>query len=250
LVNISLWQRHSFGAGKERDKESGLGDNDGYDYFGARYYNSRIANWTSIDPLFEKHYSYSPYNYVLRIPLILVDPDGLQVSLHTYELSDENLSSSSNYRAIGESAWNEYSREKLKKYGPFQLQEGLLEPEVIDPVDILTGLAMAKLSFKLAEKFVFKESTKLASETLPKEVGKETFEYTLPKFAKQLEKQLANDGSSTIFTSLRSFEKRLAEHMDKVGTLTRKSSVEREIRGFKKSIETLKQFIKEKGLKE
>ena len=56
--------------GKERDK------NTGYDYFGARYYMSKIARWTSIDPLFEKHYDYSPYNYVLNNPLNLIDPDG------------------------------------------------------------------------------------------------------------------------------------------------------------------------------
>ena len=63
--------------GKERDVESG------YDYFGARYYDSRIANWTSMDPLMEKHYDFSPYNYVLRNPLRLVDPDGKQVEIIT-----------------------------------------------------------------------------------------------------------------------------------------------------------------------
>ncbi|MEO8446638.1 MAG: RHS repeat-associated core domain-containing protein [bacterium] len=56
--------------GKERDKENN------YDYFGARYYDARIANWTSIDPLKEKHYDFSPFNYVLRNPLRLIDPDG------------------------------------------------------------------------------------------------------------------------------------------------------------------------------
>jgi RHS repeat-associated protein len=59
--------------GKERDWESG------YDYFGARYYNSRIANWTSIDLLLEKHFDWSPYNYVLRNPMVLLDPDGKQI---------------------------------------------------------------------------------------------------------------------------------------------------------------------------
>jgi hypothetical protein len=53
-----------------------------YDYFGARYYDSRIANWTSIDPLFEKHFDFSPYNYVLRNPIRLIDPDGKQVDVN------------------------------------------------------------------------------------------------------------------------------------------------------------------------
>ena len=58
--------------GKERDNE--LENN--YDYFGARYYDSRIGNWTSIDPFLEKHLQWTPYNYVLRNPLRLIDPDG------------------------------------------------------------------------------------------------------------------------------------------------------------------------------
>lgn len=63
---------------KERDDETN------YDYFGARYYDSRIANWTSVDPLFEKHIQWSPYNYVLRNTLKLIDPDGMQVDITFY----------------------------------------------------------------------------------------------------------------------------------------------------------------------
>ncbi|MCY7361480.1 MAG: hypothetical protein LH629_05325, partial [Ignavibacteria bacterium] len=63
--------------GKERDKENS------YDYFGARYYDARVANWTSVDPLMEKHFDFSPYNYVLRNPFKLVDPDGRQVEIIT-----------------------------------------------------------------------------------------------------------------------------------------------------------------------
>ena len=155
---------------KERDKD--LQNN--YDYFGARYYDSRIANWTSIDPLFEKHYSYSPYNYVLRSPLILVDPDGKQTNLHTYQLSDENLSTSSDYRAIGESYEDEAVRKGRKN--PFIPQPGILEAEVIDPVDLLTGMAMAKLSFKLTSKFVFKEGVETLGKTITKDVATETIE--------------------------------------------------------------------------
>jgi RHS repeat-associated protein len=62
--------------GKERDNETN------YDYFGARYYDSRIANWTSIDPLMWKHLQWSPYNYVLRNPVCKFDPDGMQVQFN------------------------------------------------------------------------------------------------------------------------------------------------------------------------
>lgn len=57
---------------KERDDENK------YDYFGARYYDSRIGRWGSIDSLLEKHYDFSPYNYVLCNPLIYFDPNGRQ----------------------------------------------------------------------------------------------------------------------------------------------------------------------------
>ena len=64
--------------GKERDREST------YDYFGARYYDSRIGNFLSPDPLFAKHIQWTPYNYVLRNPLVLIDPDGRQVNFSDY----------------------------------------------------------------------------------------------------------------------------------------------------------------------
>lgn len=70
-----------------------------------------------------------------------------------------------------------------------------------------------------------------------------------PKFAAQLERQLARDGPSSVFKSLRSLEKRLAEHQAKLPDLQYKSSVEREIRTFQNQIDTLKEFISQQGLK-
>ncbi len=70
--------------GKERDQETG------YDYFGARYYDSRVSVWLSPDPLFEKHLQWSPYNYVLRNPFVLIDPDGKQVNVKNLKQEHRN----------------------------------------------------------------------------------------------------------------------------------------------------------------
>jgi RHS repeat-associated protein len=55
---------------KELDEESGL-----Y-YYGARYYDSRISIWASVDPLAEKMPSWSPYSFCFNNPMRFVDPDG------------------------------------------------------------------------------------------------------------------------------------------------------------------------------
>lgn len=61
--------RYTF-SGKEKDQETG------YSYFGARYYNSRLSIWLSVDPLSDKYPSFSPYAYCANNPVILKDPDG------------------------------------------------------------------------------------------------------------------------------------------------------------------------------
>jgi RHS repeat-associated protein len=56
--------------GKELDKESL------YDYFGARYYDSRIGRWGQTEPLLEKYLSISPYSYAICNPLKYNDING------------------------------------------------------------------------------------------------------------------------------------------------------------------------------
>ncbi len=67
-----------------------------------------------------------------------------------------------------------------------------------------------------------------------------------PKFYAQLERQLARDGSRSILKSLRSLERRLAEHQAKVGNLQYKSSVEHEIEVFQTQLATLRKFIQDR----
>ena len=81
--------------GKERDQETG------YDYFGARYYDSRIGRWLQTEPLYEKYLQYSTYQYALLNPMKLVDADGndvivtidgnvITVTVNIYYSSNEN----------------------------------------------------------------------------------------------------------------------------------------------------------------
>ena len=58
--------------GKELDKMHGLNT---YDY-GARQYDPILARWDRIDPLCEKYYSFSHYNYCHNNPVNSIDPDG------------------------------------------------------------------------------------------------------------------------------------------------------------------------------
>jgi len=71
-------ERYKF-TGKERDEETS------YDYFGARYYDSRIARWLQVDPLAEKYAGWSTYNYTMNNPLKYVDMLGMD--LDDYKLN-------------------------------------------------------------------------------------------------------------------------------------------------------------------
>ena len=49
--------------------------------FGARYYDSGLSIWLSVDPMSDMYPSMSPYNYCANNPVILVDPDGRDIDL-------------------------------------------------------------------------------------------------------------------------------------------------------------------------
>ncbi|PIF00167.1 MAG: hypothetical protein CR994_06795 [Maribacter sp.] len=61
--------------GKEFDNSF---DIDTYD-FGARNYDPTIGRWMNIDPLAEKYYDFSGYNYTMNNPVLFTDPDGMRV---------------------------------------------------------------------------------------------------------------------------------------------------------------------------
>lgn len=66
-------QSHRYN-GKEFDKMHGLNT---YDY-GARQYNPVTVRWDRVDPLCEKYYNMSPYNYCGNNPVNMIDVNGLK----------------------------------------------------------------------------------------------------------------------------------------------------------------------------
>ncbi len=56
--------------GKQKDGESSLADH------GVRKYDSDLGQFTSIDPLWEKQYAWTPYHYCGNNPVITSDPSG------------------------------------------------------------------------------------------------------------------------------------------------------------------------------
>ncbi|MDR0895381.1 MAG: RHS repeat-associated core domain-containing protein, partial [Prevotellaceae bacterium] len=67
-------QPYKYG-GKEFDKERSLNWSD----FEARQYMNDVPMFTTMDPLAEKYYSYSPYAYCANNPLKYIDPDGKEI---------------------------------------------------------------------------------------------------------------------------------------------------------------------------
>lgn len=60
--------------GKELDAKKGL---NWYDY-GARMYDPTLGRWHVVDPMAEKYYGITPYNYCFDNPIKYIDPDGFQ----------------------------------------------------------------------------------------------------------------------------------------------------------------------------
>lgn len=74
-----LISRYKYSNKEQQNQEfedgSGLEEYD----FEARFYENQIGRWNCIDPLSEKYYSLSPYNYVLNNPILQIDPNGMEI---------------------------------------------------------------------------------------------------------------------------------------------------------------------------
>jgi RHS repeat-associated protein len=59
-------------------KENQTTGNLPYQDFGARFFGGKLPIWTTPDPLAEKYYSWSQYNYTLGNPVLFIDRFGLE----------------------------------------------------------------------------------------------------------------------------------------------------------------------------
>lgn len=80
----------------ERDEESGL------DYRGARYYDSDVCRFLSVDPLAHERSWVTPYNYVQNNPILRIDPNGALDSLYTVDVE------TGEYTNVGLDGGNEF----------------------------------------------------------------------------------------------------------------------------------------------
>ena len=103
-------QKFGFG-GKELQDDLVGGSQLNWHDFGARNYDASLARWMNIDPLADKYYGVSPYNYTLNNPVLLVDPDGKDV---TITIRDGEIVISSNIYIRGSGA-NSYSAKNIKR---------------------------------------------------------------------------------------------------------------------------------------
>jgi len=108
--------------GKEKDIESSLGDH------GVRKYDYETGRFNSIDPLWEKYYGWTPYQYSMNNPIWAKDWDGRDIIV----LLDKEGASGAGHMAVlignDDKGWQLYSKngtnENRGAYGKSNFQAG------------------------------------------------------------------------------------------------------------------------------
>jgi len=111
--------------GKERDQETGL------DYFGARYYGSRIGRFTTVDPVYTWQQNlldpqrWNRYAYARNNPYRYVDPDGkaifpaIAIAWAVYEVGSQIYDAYTAYQTVSDP--NATTGEKATAVGGFAI---------------------------------------------------------------------------------------------------------------------------------
>ncbi|MBP1673547.1 MAG: type secretion protein Rhs [Bacteroidetes bacterium] len=111
-------------SGKEKDVETG------FVYFVARYYESGLSIWLTVDPMSDKYTSISPYNYCTNNPVIMNDPDGndpifsiygkITVGINGYNIGCQL------YYTNGNDTWYRHYCQNIFAHEFFKIQRGFL----------------------------------------------------------------------------------------------------------------------------
>ena len=83
-------QKKGFG-GKELQDDNLNGSQLNWHDFGARNYDTAIGRWMNIDPLAEKMYGHSQYNYALNNPIYFIDSDGMEPTPAALKIAAKKL---------------------------------------------------------------------------------------------------------------------------------------------------------------
>ncbi|QQS58746.1 RHS repeat-associated core domain-containing protein [Candidatus Peregrinibacteria bacterium] len=248
--------------GKERDEDTDLL------YYEARYYNSNIARFISIDPWagdLTDPQSLNKYAYVRNNPLKYVDPTGnffetgwdvLNVSIdigtlvkNTVEIAYEGVRYGYGVFTKNESLKTDAVqglKQDAKEFG-----EALFASAIDAGATLIPGLpggaGVAMTMAKKGDDVVDGVKAVKTGEGVQKTVQKTS---TInKKIYNQLKKQYKENGSGSVFKALDSARKSLRIHVEKVSKLEYKSQVQGTIKNVANQIKTIRRFIRRNKLK-
>ncbi|HBG69964.1 MAG: hypothetical protein A2W93_05585 [Bacteroidetes bacterium GWF2_43_63] len=112
--------RYKF-SGKELDPETN------YSYFGARYYDSDLSVWLSVDPLSDKYPNTSPFMYCLGNPVVLIDPNGMDTAFADNQVRTDFQTAQSSVNKTISDISTKLKDPEISKRKTAQLEEQLSE---------------------------------------------------------------------------------------------------------------------------
>ncbi len=96
------------------------------DYFGARYYASDLSVWLSVDPMASKYPSMSPYMYCAGNPIMLIDPDGMDIDPASPGYAEATKKATPEYNKRGKQKNKDYQPAFAKQYNAWKEDHTIL----------------------------------------------------------------------------------------------------------------------------